>query len=81
MVSIPAVSPMKNAGEGGADIGANVLYRTIDGVLTGQPLWDPTTYEFPCGAEITGVNDPGTFAEACANVHTRLQVGTTGCGY
>jgi hypothetical protein len=32
-------SPYKGAGENGADIGANIIYKYIDGVLTNQPLW------------------------------------------
>jgi len=34
---IPAA--LQGKGEGGADIGAEVLYRYQDGVLTNQPLW------------------------------------------
>ncbi|MFH1956506.1 MAG: NosD domain-containing protein [Patescibacteria group bacterium] len=30
---------LQGQGEGGADIGAEVLYRYVDGVLTGTPLW------------------------------------------
>lgn len=30
---------LKGQGEGGADIGAEVLYRYVDGVLTTDPLW------------------------------------------
>jgi hypothetical protein len=75
---VPDASPMKGAGVGGADIGANVLYRyeTPVGaptpVLTTTPLWDITTGEFPHGAIITGVND--TAATSCYNVHTRIGV-------
>ena len=38
---------MKGAGKGGTDIGASVLYRFQNGVLTNQPLWDPVTGAFP----------------------------------
>jgi Chondroitinase B len=36
---IPTNSPLKRAGQGGSDIGANIIYRYVDGVLTDQPLW------------------------------------------
>lgn len=37
-------SPYKGTGEGGADIGANIVNRYVDGVLTTEPLW-PWPYE------------------------------------
>ena len=45
---------MKRAGDGGADIGATILYRYQDGVLTNMPLWNPTTGKFPHGALVAG---------------------------
>jgi len=36
---IPDSSPCIGAGEGGEDVGATVLYRYVDGVLTSDPLW------------------------------------------
>lgn len=36
---VPGNSPNKTAGEGGTQIGANVLYRYEDEVLTDEPLW------------------------------------------
>jgi hypothetical protein len=36
---VPACSPLKHAGQGGTDIGANILYRYQNGTLTTQPLW------------------------------------------
>jgi len=78
-VWIPDASPMKRAGKNGADIGANILYRYQDGVLTTQPLWDPVTGQFPCGAIVPGVNDlPG---QSCFDVHQRLHVNTNGCPF
>ncbi|MBI2591344.1 MAG: hypothetical protein HYW34_01560 [Candidatus Brennerbacteria bacterium] len=41
---IESTSPYKGAGESGADIGANIVYRYIDGILTTQSLW-PWPYE------------------------------------
>ena len=74
---IPASSSLKAKGKNGADIGANVLYRYKDGVLTNEPLWDPKTGAFPCGAKVPGVNDkPG---QSCFDVHLRLNVNANGC--
>lgn len=36
---MPDSSPLKNSGEGGQRIGANVLYRYEDGILSDAPLW------------------------------------------
>jgi parallel beta-helix repeat protein len=77
VVYIPPGSPMKGAGLGGADIGANIVFRTVDGVQTGTRLWDASTGAFPCGAVIPGVNDDP--ATSCIGAHTRLNIGTGGC--
>ncbi len=74
---VPADSAMSGAGQDGQDIGANLLLRYVDGVLTDAPLWDPTTAEFPCGATVRGINDDP--ANSCLGVHERLHVGTRGC--
>ena len=79
MLWVPDGSNMKGAGAGGADIGANVLHRYVDGVLTSQRLWNPTTGAFPCGATVAGVNDDP--ARSCIGVHTRLNVNTNGCSF
>ena len=77
IVYIPEGSSMKRAGKDGADIGATVLNRYENGVLTDKPLWHPVTGSFPCGAIIQGVNDsPG---QSCLNVHERLNVNYGGC--
>jgi hypothetical protein len=73
---IPEGSPMKRVGDAGRDIGANIVYRYEDGVLSGTPLWDPVTGAFPCGAIVTGINDG---ARSCRNLHERLNVNTNGC--
>ena len=70
---------MKGAGAGGADIGANVLYRYQNGTLTNQPLWDPVTGEFPHGAIVAGVNDIA--GSSLFDVHKRLNVNTNGCPF
>ena len=76
-VWIPDFSPMKRAGINSKDIGANILYRYKDGVLTKVPLWDPSTGKFPSGALIAGLNDvPG---QSLFDVHNRLNVNTNGC--
>lgn len=79
MVWVPDGSNMKGAGANGADIGASILHRYQDGVLTSQRLWDPTTGAFPCGATVAGVNDDPT--KSCIGVHTRLNVNTNGCSF
>jgi hypothetical protein len=79
-VYVPDASPMRGAGAGGADIGARIVNRYVDGTLTDEPLWDPSTGAFPCGATVDGVNDEATFPNAtCSTVHERLNVGTNGC--
>jgi Right handed beta helix region len=76
-VWIPATSPLKGAGKNGADIGASVLYRYQNGVLTTQPLWEVATGKFPCGAVLAGVND--VVGASCGDVHKRLNVQANGC--
>ena len=73
---IPAGSPMKGAGADGEDIGANIVYRYENGVLTDTPLWDRSTGAFPCGAIVEGINDGD---RACANLHRRVNANTNGC--
>lgn len=76
-VFIPDGSPMKGAGADGGDIGANVLCRYENGVLTQTQLWNWQTGQFPCGAIVPGVNDkPG---ESCFDVNQRLNVNANGC--
>jgi hypothetical protein len=76
-VFIPDASPMKRKGKGGADVGANVLYRYQDGVLTTTQLWDPATGEFPHGPVIPGVNDVA--GQNVFDVQRRLNVNANGC--
>ncbi len=78
-VWIPDNSPMKRAGKNGADIGANILYRYENGVLTNLPLWNQSTGEFPRGAIIVGVNDISD--QSAFDVHRRLNVNTNGCAF
>ena len=74
---VPSTSPMKGAGSGGSDIGANVLYRYQGGVLTTQRLWDPTTGQFPHGALVQGMNDVS--GVSAFDVQMRLNVNANGC--
>jgi hypothetical protein len=79
MVWIPDSSPMKFAGLGGADIGANILYQYHDGVIDPRhlPLWDPTTGQFAgCGAVVAGVNESGHQYGSCIDVQQRLNINT-----
>ncbi len=75
---VPSGSNMKGLGKGGADLGATILYRYENGVLTSQRLWDRATGSFPCGAVVAGVNDGPI---RCGNVHARLNVNTNGCNF
>ncbi|MGD9498150.1 MAG: right-handed parallel beta-helix repeat-containing protein [Armatimonadota bacterium] len=77
IVYVPESSPLKGAGIGGADIGANVIYRYIDGELTDEPLWDPHTGQFPHGALVAGISDIA--GDSLFDVHTRLNVNCNGC--
>jgi hypothetical protein len=76
-VSLPLGSPLRGAGAGGSDVGASVVDRYQDGLLTNEPLWNATTGAFPCGAVIPGVNDDPT--QSCIGVNERLHVGAAGC--
>src|SRR6185312_14076853 len=50
-VFIPDNTPMKGKGQNGEDVGANIVCRYENGMLqVGNPLWDPATGQFPCGA-------------------------------
>ena len=87
LLFVPTTSPMKGAGHDGEDIGANVLYRYQDGELTSQPLWNPQTGAFPCGAVVPGSpNDPSAnrFQQfhqnlTCSDFHTRVHANAGGC--
>jgi hypothetical protein len=76
---VPDGSNMKGAGADGRDIGASVLRRYQDGVLTTQRLWDAGTGAFPCRTVVPGVNDDP--ARSCRGVHTRLKVNTPECRF
>ena len=77
---IPVGAAVKGAGTGGSDIGANILYRTINGVLTTTPLWDPITGEFPHGADdLDGTNNVA--GESLKDFHVRINVNTGGCSF
>ena len=78
-VFIPRTSSVKGKGEGGADIGANILYRYEKGKLTNQRLWNPQTGAFPGGAIVKGVNNIS--GSSLFDVHKRLNVNTNGCAF
>lgn len=79
-VWVPVGALGKGAGTGGSDIGATVLYRTINGVLTTTPLWDPTTGEFPHGADdVDGTNNVA--GDSLKDFHTRINVNAGGCSF
>lgn len=75
---VPDGTPLKGAGTGGSDIGATILYRYVNGVLTSTPLWDPVTGAFPYGAaDPDGVNRVA--GQSLFDFHTRVNVNTGGC--
>ena len=71
-VYAPAGSPMA-----AASVGAQILYRYVDGALIGTPLWHPLTGAFACGALVAGINDDP--ATSCIAAAQRLHVGTPDC--
>ncbi|WP_407267961.1 hypothetical protein [Radiobacillus sp. PE A8.2] len=77
VVFVPESSNMSGAGQNGADIGANILYRYDDGNLTNTPLWNPQTGEFPHGAIVNGLNDVD--GKSAFDVNERLNVNYNGC--
>jgi hypothetical protein len=80
LAMIPRTSTMYRVGAGGADIGATIVDRYLNGVLTNEPLWASGTGMFPCGAVVQGYNDVATFPGAvCATTHERFHVGPGGC--
>jgi hypothetical protein len=70
-------NPLRGAAGADGDVGANVIYRYVDGALTREPLWDPLTGAFPCGAVVPGINDDPS--QSCSGVHERLRVGSPDC--
>lgn len=79
---IPAsATNLKGTGKNSLDRGANILYRTVNRVLTYTPLWDTSTNDFTgCGVVVAGVNDSA--GNSCTNVDIRLSVGTAnGCAF
>jgi len=79
-VWVPDASPLKGAGPGGADIGANILYRYVNGVLTTIPLWDPTTGEFPHGeADLDGINRVA--GQSLFDIHVPLKINDGDCPF
>jgi hypothetical protein len=74
---LPPTSPLLAAAGAEGDVGANVVRRYQDGTLTSQPLWEPGSGAFPCGAIVAGINDDPS--QSCSGVHERLHVGSQGC--
>jgi len=80
LVYVPAASPLKAQGAaGGGGTGANIVFQTEGGTLTTTKLWDQTTGAFPCGAVVSGLNDPAFADLSCTGVGARLHVGAMGC--
>lgn len=79
-VWVPVGATVKGAGTGGSDIGANILYRYVNGTLTTTPLWDPVTAEFPHGAtDLDGTN--AVAGHSLFDIHIRLNVNRGECPF
>jgi hypothetical protein len=76
---VPAGSPAKGSGSGGADIGATVLYAYQAGVLTATPLWNSSGQFASQGAVVAGINDVA--GSSLFDVGTRLNVNQNGCSF
>lgn len=76
----PDGAACKGKASDGGDLGATVLYRYENGLLTDRPLWDPAIGAFlGAGASVPGVSDtPGS---SLFDVHTRLNVNRNGCRF
>jgi hypothetical protein len=85
---------LKGKGLGNADIGAEVLYAYVNGVLTSTKLWDTGNsgkWLGGLGARINGINTPfsstlkvanadiNTVTISAADVHSRLNIMSNGC--
>ena len=71
---VPNASPINGTGRAGENVGARVVHRYVDGVLTGDVVWNPDG-SFPCGAIVPGINDGAT--DTCATFN-ELGIGA-GC--
>lgn len=77
---VPTGSVGKGQGTNGSDIGATILYRYVNGVLTTMPLWDTTTGQFPTGAaDRDGVNQVA--GQSLYDLHVRLNINRNGCSF
>jgi hypothetical protein len=76
-IALPEGSAVAHVGEHGGPLGAEVLHRVIDGVATDDPLWDPITGAFACGAVRAGINDLA--GASCGDLHERANVRSEAC--
>ena len=80
LIWVPSTSPNSGAGKAGADIGGNVIYKYVDGVLDTSPageLWDKVTGQWKeTGVQVAGVNDIA--GKSLFDVHERLNVNFNG---
>ncbi len=76
----PDGAACKGAASDGGDLGATVLYKYENGVLTKEPLWDPSTGAFlGAGAIVPGVNDVA--GASLFDIANRLNVNRNGCAF
>lgn len=72
-----AGSALRSLGGDGQHVGADIVYRTVNGLPTPEPLWDEVSGSFPCGAVVAGLNDDPRVS--CRGAHERFGVGTAEC--
>jgi hypothetical protein len=76
---VPASSPLKGAGSGGSDIGANILYAYQGGTLTNTKLWNTDGSFASRGAIVPGLNDVA--GSSLFDIQNRLNVNKNGCSF
>jgi CheY-like chemotaxis protein len=60
------------------DLGANILYRYENGILTSTPLWSKDG-DFPHGAIVSGLND--VRGNSLFDLKNRLNINRNGCSF
>ncbi len=71
-IYVPEASSLHGAASNGNDIGANIVDQLLDGIPTGEPLWNDDG-SFPCGPdprEPAQIDD-----EACPDLARRVGLG------
>jgi hypothetical protein len=78
-VWLPDGSPMKGAGSGGQDIGANVLYAYENGTKTNKKLWTRDGRFIGQGVIVAGLNDVA--GQSLFDIGSRLNINQNRCSF